>query len=73
MTVLFFLSSFATLAVLFWPDMIPYSVTVANAAAPEFDAFFLFRGAGLLVLPVIAIYTIGVYCFFHGKMRTGYS
>src|SRR5208282_5397329 len=35
MTVLFFLASFATLAVLFWPYMIPYSITVANAAAPE--------------------------------------
>jgi cytochrome bd ubiquinol oxidase subunit II len=27
MTVLFFLASFATLAVLFWPYMIPYSIT----------------------------------------------
>jgi cytochrome d ubiquinol oxidase subunit II len=32
MTVLFFVASFATLAVLFWPYMIPYSVTVGSAA-----------------------------------------
>ena len=61
MTVLFFLASFATLAVLFWPYMIPYSITVGNAAAPEASLSFLFWGAGLFVLPVIAIYTIAVY------------
>ena len=73
MTVLFFLASFATLAVLFWPYMIPYSVTVGNAAAPEASLSFMFWGAGLFVLPVIAIYTIAVYWFFHGKMRKGYG
>jgi len=71
MTVLFFLSSFATLAVLFWPYMIPYSVTVGSAAAPEASLSFLFWGAGVFVLPVIAIYTIAVYWFFRGKMRKG--
>jgi cytochrome d ubiquinol oxidase subunit II len=72
MTVLFFLASFATLAVLFWPYMIPYSITVGNAAAPEASLSFLFWGAGLFVLPVIAIYTIAVYWVFRGKMRGGY-
>jgi cytochrome bd ubiquinol oxidase subunit II len=72
MTVLFFLASFATLAVLFWPYMIPYSITVGNAAAPEASLSFLFWGAGLFVLPVIAIYTIAVYWLFRGKMRGGY-
>lgn len=69
MTVLFFLASFATLAVLFWPYMIPYSVTVGNAAAPEASLSFLFWGAGLFVLPVVAIYTVGVYRVFRGKMQ----
>ena len=73
MTVLFFLASFATLAVLFWPFMIPYSVTVGSAAAPDASLSFLFWGAGLFVLPVIAIYTIGVYWLFRGKMRKGYG
>ncbi len=73
LTVLFFLSSFATLAVLFWPYMIPYSIAVGDAAAPETSLSFLFWGAGLFVLPVIAIYTIAVYWFFRGKMRTGYG
>jgi cytochrome bd ubiquinol oxidase subunit II len=73
MTVLFFLAAFATLAVLFWPYMIPYSITVGNAAAPESSLSFLFWGAGVFVLPVIAIYTGVVYWLFRGKARKGYG
>lgn len=72
LTTVFFLASFASLAVMFWPYMIPYSVTVANAAAPEATLSFLFWGAGVFVLPVIAIYTITVYWLFRGKLRRGY-
>jgi cytochrome d ubiquinol oxidase subunit II len=71
MTVAFFITSFLTLAVLFWPYMIPYQVTVAAAAAPDKSLSFLFWGAGLFVLPVIAIYTAVVYWVFRGKVRQG--
>ena len=70
MTVLFFIAAFLTLAVLFWPYMIPYQVTVADAAAPDASLGFLFWGA-IVVLPVIAIYTIGVYWVFRGKLLHG--
>lgn len=73
MTVLFFLAAFLTLGVMFWPYMIPYTITVANAAAPESSLSFLFYGAGLFVLPVISIYTFGVYWIFSGKVRQGYD
>ena len=73
MTVLFFVAAFLTLAVMFWPYMIPYEITVANAAAPEASLSFLFWGAGLFVLPVIAIYTATVYWLFRGKLRIGYA
>ena len=53
MTVVLFIAAFLSLAVMFWPYMIPYSVTVAAAAAPEASLSFLFWGAGLFVLPVI--------------------
>ena len=33
---------------------------------------FLFYG-GVVVLPVIAAYTIGVYWVFRGKVRKGYG
>jgi cytochrome d ubiquinol oxidase subunit II len=67
MTVLFFVAAFLTLAVLFWPYMIPYRITVANAAAPDASLSFLFWGA-VVVLPVTALYTITVYWLFRGKL-----
>jgi cytochrome d ubiquinol oxidase subunit II len=67
MTVLFFVAAFLTLAVLFWPYMIPYRITVANAAAPDASLAFLFWGA-VVVLPMIALYTITVYWLFRGKL-----
>jgi cytochrome d ubiquinol oxidase subunit II len=72
MTGLFFLAAFLSLAAMFWPYMIPYSITVANAAAPDASLRFLFYG-GIVVLPVVAIYTIGVYWVFRGKVRRGYG
>ena len=69
MTVLFFVAAFLTLGVMYWPYMVPYSITVASAAAHPASLSFLFWGAGLFVLPVIATYTIGVYWIFRGKTR----
>jgi cytochrome d ubiquinol oxidase subunit II len=69
MTVLFFIAALLTLAVLFWPYMIPYQVTVADAAAPDKSLSFLFWGAGVFVLPVIVVYTAVVYWVFRGKLR----
>ena len=68
LTVLFFLASYLTLGVMFWPYMVPYSITVANAAAPEVSLGFIFYG-GVIVLPVIATYSAGVYYVFRGKTR----
>jgi cytochrome bd ubiquinol oxidase subunit II len=73
MSAFFFIAAFATLAVLFWPFMIPYAITVGDAAAPEASLSFLFWGAGLFVLPVIAIYTGIVYWLFRGKLGKGYG
>ena len=72
MTVLFFAAAFATLAAMFWPYMIPYSITVGNAAAPEESLSFLFWGAGLVALPVVVIYTCVIYWVFRGKQTRGY-
>ena len=69
LTGLFFLASFLSLGAMFWPYMIPYSITVASAAAPDASLRFLFYG-GVVVLPVIAAYTIGVYWVFRGKVST---
>jgi cytochrome bd ubiquinol oxidase subunit II len=72
LALLFFIASYLTLGVMLWPFMIPYSVTVANAAAPDASLGFLFYG-GIIVLPVIAVYTLGVYWVFRGKTQRGDS
>ena len=46
---------------------------VGGAAVPEASLSFLFWGAGVFVLPVIAIYTAVVYWMFRGKLRRGYG
>jgi cytochrome d ubiquinol oxidase subunit II len=67
MTVAFFLAAFLTLGVMIWPYMIPYTLTVGDASSPETSLRFFFYG-GVVVLPVIAAYTIGVYWIFRGKV-----
>jgi cytochrome bd ubiquinol oxidase subunit II len=61
-------SAFLRLGVSFWPYMIPYSVTVQQAAAPLQSLEFLFWGAGVVVFPVVLIYTCIVYWIFRGKV-----
>jgi cytochrome d ubiquinol oxidase subunit II len=72
MTALFFVMAFLTLAEMFWPYMIPYSITVTNAAAPAQSLEFMFY-AGVVVLPVIIIYSAVVYWVFRGKLHRTYS
>jgi cytochrome bd ubiquinol oxidase subunit II len=68
MTGLMFVAAFLTLAVMFWP--IPHSLAVKDAAAPDVSLKLLFYG-GVVVLPVIAIYTIGVCWVFRDKIVKG--
>ena len=69
MTAIIFLTAFLTLAGSFWPYMIPFSVTIQEAAAPPQSLSFMFYGAGLFVFPVVLIYTVSVYWIFRGKVR----
>jgi cytochrome bd-type quinol oxidase subunit 2 len=55
------------LAASFWPYMIPYSITVENAAAPPQSLEFFFWGGGLVVFPIV-IYTAAVFWIFRGKV-----
>ena len=65
-----FLAAFGTLAFSFWPHMIPFSITIDEAAAPHSSLAFMFWGAGLFVFPLILIYTIVNYTVFRGKVRS---
>ena len=63
-----FSAAFATLAISFMPYMIPFSVTIADAAAPERSLSFMFWGAGLVALPLTLAYTFVAYYVFKGKV-----
>jgi cytochrome bd ubiquinol oxidase subunit II len=69
MVALIFLSAFGTLAISFWPYMIPYVMTVEEAAAPHSSLAFMFWGEGLFVYPMMLIYTVISYRVFRGKVR----
>jgi cytochrome d ubiquinol oxidase subunit II len=68
MTVVIFLAAFLTLVGSFWPYMIPFSVTIWDAAAAPKALTFLFYGAGIIVFPIVLIYTVAVYWIFRGKV-----
>jgi cytochrome d ubiquinol oxidase subunit II len=59
----------AVLAVVgsFWPYLIPFSVTIEAAAAPAQALGFLFWGGGLLIFPLVLLYTVVVHLFLKGK------
>jgi cytochrome bd ubiquinol oxidase subunit II len=69
MVVLMFAAAFGTLAISFWPYMIPFSITIAEAAAPHSSLAFMFWGEGLFVLPLMLVYTAISYSVFRGKVR----
>jgi len=70
MVAVIFAAAFGTLAVSFWPYMIPFSITIAEAAAPHSSLAFMFWGAGLFVFPLMLLYTAISYSVFRGKLRS---
>ncbi len=63
-----FASAFGTLALSFLPYMVPFTITVEQAAAPPASLEFMFWGAGVIVLPLTLLYTGAVYFIFRGKV-----
>src|ERR1700693_2805510 len=70
MVALIFISAFGTLALSFWPYMIPFLITVDQAAAPQSSLMFMFWGCGLIVFPLMLLYTVVSYTVFRGKVGT---
>ena len=60
--------SFLTLAASFWPYMIPYTVTIEDAAAPRQSLEFFFWGGGLVIFPIVLVYTAAVFWIFRGRV-----
>jgi cytochrome d ubiquinol oxidase subunit II len=49
--------------------MIPFLITIAQAAAPPSSLAFMFWGEGLFVFPLLVLYTAISYGVFRGKVR----
>ncbi|MFN3210634.1 MAG: cytochrome d ubiquinol oxidase subunit II [Roseovarius sp.] len=63
----FFVASFIGIGVSFYPMMVPPSLTIWQAAAPDESLAFTLVGAVILV-PVILAYTAYAYWVFRGKV-----
>jgi cytochrome d ubiquinol oxidase subunit II len=70
MVAIFFAAAFGAMAISFWPYMIPFTITIADAAAPHSSLAFMFWGAGLFVFPLMLLYTAISYSVFRGKVRS---
>ena len=68
MVTFIFLAAYCTLAISFWPYMIPFAVTVEQAAAPYSSLAFMFWFAGIIVFPLMLIYTAVSLSAFRGKV-----
>src|SRR3984885_2913069 len=69
MVALTFAAAFGTLPISFWPYMIPFSITIDDAAAPHASLAFMFWGEGLFVFPLMLVYAAVNYRVFRGKVR----
>ena len=69
MMAILFATAFGTFLSSFWPYMIPFSVTIDEAAAPHSSLAFMFWGEGLFILPLMLFYTFIAYRVFSGKLR----
>jgi cytochrome d ubiquinol oxidase subunit II len=68
MVALIFVSAFGTLTLSFWPYMIPFVITVDAAAAPQSSLAFMFWGCGVVIFPLMLLYTLISYRVFRGKV-----
>jgi len=69
-TLALFVLCYVGLGISLYPEIVPPSVTIRNAASPDASLGFLLAGAALLV-PIILGYTAYSYWVFRGKVRAG--
>lgn len=65
-----FVLSFIGLGISLYPNIVPHSVSIWAAAAPDNSLSFLLIGAVVLV-PLILAYTAYAYWVFRGKVKAG--
>ncbi len=69
-TIGIFVLGFIGLGISFYPYLVPPSLTIAEAAAPDVSLIFLLAGTVVLV-PLILAYTAWSYWVFRGKVKPG--
>lgn len=70
LSLLLFILAFAGLSISLYPNLIPPSVSIYDAAAPPESLGFLLVGA-LILVPIILAYTAYAYWVFRGKIKIG--
>jgi cytochrome d ubiquinol oxidase subunit II len=70
--IVLFMLGYAGLAISVFPYLVPYSITIWDAAAAPASQIFMLLGT-LPLLPIILTYTGFVYYLFRGKVREGES
>jgi len=61
---------FSGLGISIWPNIIPPSISLWDAASPPQSQGFMLVGA-LLIIPLILVYTAWSYYVFRGKVQPG--
>ena len=70
LSLVFFLLGFVGLLVGMWPDLVPPSMSIWDAASPPSSQGFVLVGAAIMI-PVVLLYTAYSYRVFRGKVRAG--
>lgn len=70
MALIIVILGFAGLGISIWPNIVPPSISIWDAASPEISQSFMLFGA-VLILPVILAYTFWSYYVFSGKVKEG--
>jgi cytochrome bd ubiquinol oxidase subunit II len=70
MALILVILGFAGLGISIWPNIIPPSISIWDAASPENSQRFMLFGA-VLIIPVILAYTFWSYYVFAGKVKEG--
>ncbi len=65
-----FALSYAGLGISMYPYIVPQSITIWQAAAPENSQIFMLFGVAILI-PLILAYTAWAYYVFRGKVQAG--
>ena len=67
-----FALSYAGLGISMYPYVVPQSITIWQAAAPENSQVFMLFGVAILI-PLILAYTAWAYYVFRGKVQAGHG